>query len=205
MLTVVLILGGYLLGSCPWGYWLVLLFRHEDIRKQGSGNIGGSNVWRTYGTSLGLAVILLDFAKGFVPAFLGTQLESELVGILAGGAAMVGHSRPLFLRFARGGKVIATGGGVLFALAPLAAATGLAIWIVVFLTTRIASVASIAVALFVPIGAWAFGYPTSVVAFAALAAAFAIFLHRQNIRRLLRGQEPRSNMALIQRLRGGST
>src|SRR3954453_6732416 len=105
---------GYLLGSCPWGYWLVRLIRHEDIRKVGSGNIGATNVWRTYGRSLGLPVVLLDVAKGFVPAFVGVHSVSHLCGILAGAAAMAGHVRPLFLRFEKGGKAVATCGGVFF-------------------------------------------------------------------------------------------
>ena len=98
---------GYLLGSCPWGYWLVRIFKHEDIRRVGSGNIGATNVWRTYGRRLGVPVVLLDMLKGFVPALVGVLLVSHLCGILAGAAAMVGHVRPVFLRFARGGKAVA--------------------------------------------------------------------------------------------------
>ena len=70
MTTVLLVVAGYVLGSMPWGYWLVRLVKHEDIRQQGSGNIGGTNVWRVYGWRLGLPVVVLDTAKGFVPAFV---------------------------------------------------------------------------------------------------------------------------------------
>ena len=70
MLTAILVVVGYLCGSMPWGYWLVRIFRHEDIRTQGSGNIGASNVWRLYGRYLGLPVVLLDTLKGFVPALV---------------------------------------------------------------------------------------------------------------------------------------
>ena len=108
MTAALVVLGGYLLGSMPFGYWLVLLVKGEDIRKAGSGGIGASNVWRTYGRWYGIPVALLDMAKGFVPALLGTLLVGELVGALAGRRAMLGHWRPLFLRFQKGGKTVAT-------------------------------------------------------------------------------------------------
>jgi acyl phosphate:glycerol-3-phosphate acyltransferase len=121
MTTALLVVGGYLLGSMPWGYWLVRLVKRDDIRRHGSGNIGGTNVWRVYGWRLGLPVVVLDTLKGFVPAFLGALLVSDLVGVLAGGAAMIGHGRPLFLRFQRGGKMVATCGGAFLGVAPLMA------------------------------------------------------------------------------------
>ena len=199
MTTAGLVLLGYVLGSCPWGYWLVRIFKHEDIRASGSGNIGGSNVWRTYGAKLGLPVVLLDVAKGFLPTLLGVILVSHLAGLLAGAAAMIGHSRPIFLRFARGGKVIATGGGVLFALAPLVAVTGLAIWASLFWVFGYPSLASIATAIFVPIGAWLYGYPRPVLIFGIATAVVAVILHRGNLRRLRDGTETRSGIALIKR------
>ncbi|HEY7017576.1 MAG TPA: glycerol-3-phosphate acyltransferase, partial [Gaiellaceae bacterium] len=81
---------GYVLGSCPWGYWLVRVLHGEDIRRVGSGGIGASNVFRVYGRWLGFPVFFLDALKGFVPAFLGVQFVSPLCGILAGAAAMAG-------------------------------------------------------------------------------------------------------------------
>jgi glycerol-3-phosphate acyltransferase PlsY len=187
------VLLGYLLGSCPWGYWLVLLFKHEDIRKTGSGNIGATNVWRIYGRWLGAPVVLLDVLKGFVPALIGMLFVSphHLSGIVAGTAAMLGHWRPLFLRFARGGKMVATCGGVFFAVAIWAALTALAVWIVVFLLFRYASLASILGGIALPVTAALYGYPTSVIVFGALAAAAIIFLHRANLARLRAGTESR--------------
>src|SRR3954451_2272951 len=132
---------GYVLGSCPWGYWLVRLVKHEDIRRAGSGNIGATNVWRTYGRSLGLPVIVLDVLKGFVPALVGVLLVSHVCGIVAGAAAMLGHARPLFLRFAKGGKMVATWGGVFFGVAVWVAIPAGIVWLVVFVLTRYASVA----------------------------------------------------------------
>ena len=121
MVAPLIVLGGYLLGSAPFGYWVVRVLRGEDVRTKGSGNIGATNVWRVYGRWLGVPVILLDVAKGFIPALVGLELSGELTGVLAGAAAMAGHWRPLYLRFTKGGKTVATAGGVTFALAPLAA------------------------------------------------------------------------------------
>jgi acyl phosphate:glycerol-3-phosphate acyltransferase len=193
--------GGYVLGSCPWGYWLVRLFRGEDVRQAGSGNIGGTNVWRTYGARLGVPVLALDVLKGFVPALLGVVFVSHLVGVLAGSAAMAGHWRPLFLRFARGGKVIATGGGVFFAVAPLVALTALALWSALFFSIGFASLASILAAASTPVTAWLYGYPRSVQVFGLGTALAAAYLHRGNIRRLRAGTESRSGIALVNRLR----
>jgi glycerol-3-phosphate acyltransferase PlsY len=185
------IAGGYLAGSMPFGYWLVRLVKHDDIRRHGSGNIGATNVWRVYGRWLGVPVILLDVLKGFVPAFLGTLLVGDLVGVLAGGAAMLGHWRPLFLRFERGGKTVATAGGTLFGVAPLlAVATGI-VWIAVFLLSRYASLASMLAGAAIPILAWAFGEPWPVIVFGVCAAVAVAVLHRANIRRLLDGTENR--------------
>jgi acyl phosphate:glycerol-3-phosphate acyltransferase len=182
---------GYLLGSCPWGYWLVRLFRHEDIRKQGSGGTGGSNVWRAYGPKLGIPVIVLDVLKGFVPALLGVVYVSSLCGILAGAAAMVGHARPLFLGFSKGGKMVATAGGVLFAVAPWVALPIGAIWIGTFAIFRYPSVASIVSAIALPFAAALIGYDTTVVVFTAIAAVAIVWLHRGNLRRLRAGTENR--------------
>ncbi len=178
----------------PWGYWLVRIFRGEDIRTKGSGNIGASNVWRLYGSKLGVPVLLLDVAKGFVPALVATHTVGYLAGALAGGAAMLGHYRPLFMGFKRGGKVVATGGGAFLGLAPLAALAGLGVWIVVFVITRYPSVASMVTA--VSLVAWSllFGYPWPVTTFAALTAVAVLLLHRENIRRLLHGEENRSTL-----------
>ncbi len=191
MLFAGLVVLGYLLGSCPWGYWLVLLIKHEDIRKTGSGNIGATNVQRIYGLRLGLPVMALDMLKGFVPALLGMLFVSHLAGIVAGAAAMLGHSRPLFLRFARGGKMVATCGGVFFGVAIWVALTALAVWFVAFVLLRYVSVASIVAGVALPVAAAVYGYPTSVIVFGALAAAAILFLHRANLARLRAGNESR--------------
>jgi acyl phosphate:glycerol-3-phosphate acyltransferase len=189
--TALLVVAGYVLGSMPWGYWLVRLVKHEDIRRQGSGNIGGTNVWRVYGWRLGFPVIFLDTAKGFGPAFAATQVVGHGAGVLAGAAAMLGHWRPLFLKFGKGGKMVATCGGAFLGVAPLVGAVGAGVWIVTFLVFRYASVASMTAAATLPLWSWLLGYPWPVTAFAGAAALAVVVLHRANIKRLLRGEENR--------------
>ena len=191
MTSALVVLGGYLLGSMPFGYWVVRALRGEDVRKVGSGNIGATNVWRTYGKSYGIPIVLLDVAKGFVPALVGTLLVGELLGVVAGGAAMLGHWRPLFLRFQKGGKTVATAGGTFLGVAPVLGLLGLGIWILVFVLTRYASVASIVSALSLPFVGLALGEPWPVIAFAAVAAVAVLVLHRANIGRLRTGTESR--------------
>ena len=193
MSFVAVVLFGYLLGSCPWGYWLVRAVKHEDIRKVGSGNIGATNVWRTYGRRLGIPVVLLDVLKGYLPALAGMLFVSppHLAGIAAGGAAMLGHWRPLYLRFARGGKMVATCGGVFLGVAPWVALAAGIVWLVAFFAFRYASVASILAGVTLPIAAAAFGYPISVIVFALAAFGAILFLHRANLRRLRAGTESR--------------
>ncbi len=191
MTDVLAVLGGYLLGSLTFGYWVPRLIRGEDIRTKGSGNVGASNVFRVYGRSLGVPVAALDLAKGFAAASLGLWAGGALIGVLAAAAAMVGHARPIFLRFEKGGKMVATAGGATFALAPLAAFICVGVWLVTFLLTRYASLASIATALALAILVVALGYPWPIVAFGIAGAAAVIALHRQNIRRLLGGTEHR--------------
>jgi glycerol-3-phosphate acyltransferase PlsY len=182
-----IVLGGYLLGSAPVGYWAVRIFRGEDVRTRGSGNIGATNVWRVYGRTLGVPVILLDIAKGFVPAFVGLKVSGELAGTLAGGAAMAGHWRPLYLRFAKGGKTVATAGGVTLALAPIAFGCSIGTWVAIFLLGRYSSVASIASGLLLPVYVWVFGGDWPVVTFGSLAAVAIVLLHKANMRRLVNG------------------
>ncbi len=189
--NALIIAGAYLIGSIPFGVVVVRLLRGEDIRDQGSGNIGASNVWRSYGRWLGVPVALLDVAKGFVPALIGLKLGGEWVGVLAGSAAMVGHARPIWLGFAKGGKMVATGGGVALALAPLAAVLCLVVWLATFLLFRYASLASIVTAVALPVLCLLLGEPAPTVVFAVVGGVAVIVLHRQNIGRLLHGTESR--------------
>jgi acyl phosphate:glycerol-3-phosphate acyltransferase len=191
-----IVVGAYLLGSIPFGYLIPRLVRGEDVRQRGSGNVGASNVWRVYGRSLGIPVALLDVAKGFVPALVGLEVGGDWVGVIAGAAAMVGHARPIFLGFSKGGKMVATAGGVAFALAPLAALGCLVVWLATFAALRYASLASMVAAAALPVLGVATGASWPIVAFMALAALGVLALHRHNIRRLLAGTEPRFSRTL---------
>jgi acyl phosphate:glycerol-3-phosphate acyltransferase len=204
MTDVLLILTGYLLGSMPWGYWLPRIFKGVNIRQVGSGSTGAANVWRTLGFKIGLGVALLDIAKGFVAALLGVWLGGDFVGLLAGIAAMVGHWRPVFIGFKRGGKIVATTGGVALALAPLATLAVAVVWVCAFLVTRYTSVASLTAAVTLPLFALFFGASWPVVAFAAGAAVAIFVLHRANIARLLSRSENRFELRRTSKARGGA-
>jgi glycerol-3-phosphate acyltransferase PlsY len=197
-----LVAAGYLLGSLPFGYWLPRFLKGVDIRTEGSGNTGATNVWRTQGFKLGLAVALLDIAKGAAAALLARWLANDLVAVLAGLAAMGGHYRPLFLWFSRGGKAVATIGGVGLALAPLATLSAAGVWIAFFLVTRYASVASLAAAVALPLFALLFGASLPVLLFTLAAAVAVVLLHRRNIGRLRAGTENR--MSLRRRVVAGA-
>ena len=129
-----------------------------------------------------------------MPALVATLVVSHLAGVLAGGAAMLGHWRPLFLRFAKGGKIVATTGGAFLGVAPVVGGIGAGIWIVLFLLTRYASVASMGASLSLPAVAAALGEPWPVIAFGGAAAAGVVVLHRANIKRLLAGTENRAQL-----------
>jgi glycerol-3-phosphate acyltransferase PlsY len=196
------ILGGYLLGSLPFGYWVPRLVRGEDVRTMGSGNVGASNVFRVYGRQLGIPVALLDVAKGFAAASLGLWAGGALVGVLAGAAAMLGHARPVFLGFQKGGKMVATAGGATFALAPLVAFCCVGVWLVVFLLTRFASLASIVTALALAVLVVVLDYPWPIVVFGVAGACAVIALHHKNIRRLFAGTEHRFELRRARRASG---
>jgi glycerol-3-phosphate acyltransferase PlsY len=136
-------------------------------------------------------VILLDIAKGFAPALVATLVAGHVAGALAGGAAMLGHWRPVFLRFAKGGKMVATCGGALFGLASLVGLIGVGVWILIFALTRYASVSSIVAAGSLPVTALLLGEPWPVLVFSGGAALGVLLLHRGNLARLRAGTETR--------------
>ena len=144
-------------------------------------------------------MIVLDVCKGFVPTLIAAQLEGALVGALVGGAAMLGHWRPVFMRFQRGGKMVATCGGALLGLAPVVGLLAAVVWLVVFGVWRYASLGSIAAAVSLPFAALALGEPWPVVVFVTAAAVGVLLLHRANIARLRAGTENRFD---VRRLRG---
>lgn len=189
----------YLFGSLPTGY-LVGKAKGIDIRKSGSGNIGATNAFRLLGKKVGIFVLLTDALKGaaaclIVPVlvcalFKSMEPKAPILALVAGIGAILGHNYTCWLRF-KGGKGIATSAGVLFALVPLAAATILAVWIVVFLLTRYVSLASILAAATLPFAAWFWNAKAGTVWVCAGVAALAIYKHRSNVQRLLNGTEHR--------------
>ncbi len=200
MISALLIVSAYLLGAVPFGL-LVARARGVDIRTVGSKNIGATNVFRSIGKPWGVLTFLLDALKGFAPAFLFPMIGKcactnfqplENLGLWCGAAAIIGHNFPVYLRF-RGGKGVATSAGVLLGIAPLAVAIGLAVWAVIFFTTRYVSVASICGALAVPLVGWLFYLRKGIVlpVVLTLLAALIIWRHRANIQRLIAGTEHR--------------
>ena len=187
-----LFLLAYALGSLPTGY-LVGRLRHTDLREHGSGNLGATNVYRVLGVWAAVPVVVVDVAKGFVPAAMFPGWDGTAgtgLAVAYGLAAIAGHVWPFTLRF-RGGKGVATGAGVLLALAPLTTLIALFVWIGVVSLTRYVSVGSIATATLVPLLALVFDAPPATVWFCAVVALFVWWTHRDNLRRLAAGTEHR--------------
>lgn len=192
----------YLLGSVPFGYLLVLAFRKQDIRTTGSGNIGATNVIRSGSRWLGIFTLLLDVAKGFFAVVIARHLASgtQAIDTASLGAlfAVVGHVFPIWLR-GKGGKGVATALGVFLALAPFAAVSALAVFIVVTWLTRYVSLASIMAAASFPAWVWVaerllgidYGHGPIFVASTVLVPAIILIKHRKNVQRLLQGTEYR--------------
>jgi acyl phosphate:glycerol-3-phosphate acyltransferase len=182
-------IGSYLAGSIPSGVIFSRLFRGIDVRKSGSGNIGSANVFRVAGPWPAALTLLFDAIKGFVPIFIAQRLGMPLWALLLTGvAAIIGHNWSVFLR-GRGGKGIATSLGVLAGIAPLVTIIALAVWIVVIIGSRYASLASLLMMGSVPVLLAVLGYTYTYWIFGAGLVLLAIYRHRGNIARLLRGTE----------------
>src|SRR3954452_9457876 len=195
----------YLLGSVPVGFLLVRIFRRQDIRTLGSGNIGATNVLRSEGKGLGLATFVLDVVKGASAVLLGAAIAGPVlpmipqrnVEALAALFAVFGHMFPVWLRF-RGGKGVATGFGVFLVAAPWAALAAITLFAIVFALTRYVSLASIIGAASFPVFAWFMvrgERPAFFVAAQTIVALLIIVNHHPNIRRLLAGNEHRFGAA----------
>ena len=192
---------GYFLGSIPFGYLLVRLTGGGDIRFQGSGNIGATNVARTSGWSVGIATLILDGAKGFLAVWLAEHFSRGNIRFMmySGLAAILGHMFPAWLRF-QGGKGVATALGVFLAVCWPALAAAVLLFLLVVLFWRYVSLASISAAAALPLLVYllyAPGHapPTAVSVSTLVAAVMVIFKHRDNIERLLAGTEPRFEMS----------
>jgi len=193
----------YLLGSIPFGYILVRVFRGEDVRRAGSGNIGATNVARK-APGLGVATLLLDAGKGFAAVWLATLValqrhrvhswrEAYFLAAMAAVFAILGHVFPVWLKF-KGGKGVATGVGAFVALAPKAVLIALVIFVAMVAAFRYISLGSIVATAAFPLFAWLlYRYQASPAVIAAMVAASALIIlkHKDNIRRLLAGTEHR--------------
>lgn len=193
-LWIVSIALAYLLGSIPFGYVLVKIFRKQDIRATGSGNIGATNVARSGAKGLAIATLLLDLGKAFVAVKVAQHLVpgNYDLAVAAAAAAILGHVFPVWLRF-RGGKGVASGLGVFLALTWPSALATLAVFVIIFLFTRYVSLASIVAAAAFPIfGFYFVPFRTPIVIAGFLFIPLLIIVkHHQNIRRLLSGTENR--------------
>lgn len=182
-------LGGYLLGSVPFGLLLTKAAGLGDIRAVGSGNIGATNVLRTGNKKLAAATLILDGAKGAVAALIAWGLAGEDMALIAGFFAVLGHNYPVWLKF-KGGKGVATTLGTLLAVSWPTGLASIATWLLAAKLGRISSLAALAALGLSPIYAYFFASPRH-AALALVLAALGFFRHKANIERLLAGTEPR--------------
>ncbi len=187
VLSAIAALGGYLLGSVPWGLVLTLMAGKGDIRNIGSGNIGATNVLRTGNKPLAFLTLVLDASKGGLAAYLFTRFGSDVAGLTAGFAAVIGHNFPIWLKF-KGGKGVATTLGVLTVTAWPVGVLACASWLLVAGTLRYSSLASLVALAASPAFAYWFKMP-NVAWMAGGLAILAFIRHHQNIRRLIAGEE----------------
>ncbi|WP_163103216.1 glycerol-3-phosphate 1-O-acyltransferase PlsY [Peribacillus alkalitolerans] len=188
-MTFLVIILSYLIGSIPSGLIIGKMFYSTDIREHGSGNLGGTNTFRTLGVKAGLIVTIMDVLKGTLatalPFLLGVDLHPLLVGVFA----IVGHMYPIFAGF-KGGKAVATSGGVLLGYAPLLFLLLFPVFFITLYITKYVSLSSIITAIIALIGAIITGDLLLIIV-VALMAIFIVYRHRANIKRIREGNEPK--------------
>lgn len=197
MNIVLSIILGYLVGSIPFALILGKKFGGIDVRKYGSGNLGGTNVIRILGAKIGIPVIICDIGKGALAAFIGALLGGELLGLFAGVFAVIGHLYPVFAGF-KGGKGAATGAGVFFFLAPLQMLIAASVFLLVLFIFGYVSLSSIIGS---AVGMLLFILPEFVTGMeinlgvrfgGIIVGTFIIYKHRSNIKKLVIGEEKRT-------------
>lgn len=190
MNVVLLYLGAYLLGAIPFGV-IIARLKGVNLLEVGSKNIGATNVWRTLGPGPGAAAMILDIAKGMVPAIIAQQmLHNQVHAFFVGIAAVVGHSLSPFIGF-KGGKGVATTGGAMLGSTPLVGLLAFILWVSIIIITRYVSLASIIGIAAVPVFSFLLHDPAPIWITLIFIAAFVIYRHRANIERLRNGTEPK--------------
>jgi len=184
----------FLLGSIPFGIVFSRIFRAEDPRKVGSGNIGATNVLRSSGNkSIAILTLIADIAKGSIAVLIGSQIQKDYnlfftPELLCGLVAILGHIFSPFVKF-RGGKGVATSLGVFFALSPYLSLLSLGVFILFASTLRIVSISSLIAVIAYPISAYFFNYSSNIIFLSVIVAFIIIFRHKENIGRLIDGTE----------------
>jgi glycerol-3-phosphate acyltransferase PlsY len=192
MMGLLAILIAYLLGAIPFGYLLTRFTTGKDVRAEGSGNIGATNVLRAAGPGAAIATLSLDMAKGFAAVWIAGLITDSQPGWMADAAlaVMVGHAFPIFLGF-KGGKTVATFIGAFLYLTPIPMLAALVVFVITVAVTRYISAGSILLAATFPLGVWLIEHPTPNELIAALiAAAIVVYRHRENLQRMRTGKEP---------------
>ena len=190
------VIGAYLLGSIPFGLILTKKIRSVDIRAEGSGNIGATNVRRVAGTALGAMTLAGDFLKGVIPVYIAAVLTGdkgscgEFYISVTAIAAFWGHLYPVFLKFKGGGKGVATAAGCFLVISPLSFLAAIMLFAIVVLIYRRVSAGSLAASSVIPFAVWVASHSFFYTFCAVIIAVFIFFRHRENIRRLLSGTEP---------------
>jgi glycerol-3-phosphate acyltransferase PlsY len=187
----------YMLGSIPWGVVLTRLFTSADIRREGSGNIGATNVGRIAGPTLGVLTLIGDVLKGAFPVWIAgvlttpNSLWGEIYISVVSLAAFSGHLYPVYMRFKKGGKGVATAAGCFAVISPVAFVVATLVFILFVCWLNIVAVASLAAAAILPIAVWQSTGSGVLTGCAVVTAIIIYFRHKDNIKRLLRGTEPK--------------
>lgn len=186
------LVASYAIGSIPTGYWLGLAWKGIDVRQQGSGNLGATNVFRVLGKGPGIVTLIADILKGLIPVLVVRSLApaSTTLPVIVGLGAIAGHTTSPWVGF-RGGKGVATSAGVFLALLPVPSLISIAVFVGLFATTHIVSVSSLGGALGLSLASW---FLSTVRPYAWMATGIALFIfwtHRSNVSRLLQGKEER--------------
>ena len=193
MEILIFVILAYVIGSFPTGYIVVKLATGKDIRTIGSGSTGATNVKRVMGKKWFFFVLLFDAFKGALPVVLAKMFATEFTGIglipvLAAAAVIIGHSKSLFLKFS-GGKSVASGVGTILALNPIVGGIIAVVWACVTYFSKYVSLGSIIALCLSPILMWVFNQPIAYVVYCLIGAVYITYLHRENIQRLIKGEE----------------